>query len=329
MIQKSASLMKKRSSSLTVSKLPHKTIKISYVLVARNDNYCGDSVGRLTNSLNHLGEVLHEYNELDSSECVLVDWASPNRPLKDVLVLNDHIKKILKIVTVPTEVASKYQKNSPFSEVHAMNCGFRRMSGKYFARIDQDTLVGRRFVEWFYNEFDKADYGFRWPKVAFCSRRNLDEKQSPNYKSILKNKKNLKSIEICHDHNHYSRLIPNGNVFPFYGGAVGVMIVEKNLYEEEKGFNEEMIFMNNMDTEFLNRLGAKEPIYNLCLKIDADFYHQHHDRSDGASNDDSQPHAKQEGCRPTNSLDYRNKPHDNQNDKSWGLKNENLEVSKM
>ena len=101
--------------------------KISYVLVSRNDNYCGDSVGRLTTTLNHTGDILFKKGKLDQSEVVLVDWNSPNAPLSEALSLNENIKKILKIVTVTPEVAIKYQKDSPFSEVHAMNCGFRRI----------------------------------------------------------------------------------------------------------------------------------------------------------------------------------------------------------
>ena len=305
--------------------------KISYVLVSRNDSYCGDAVGRLVNTLNHTGTILSDHNASDQSEVILVDWSSPNEPLKDVIGnrVNDAIKSILKIITVEPSIAAKYQKDSPFSEVHAMNCGFRRIKGRYFARIDQDTLIGHRFVEWFYNEFEVSDYGFNWPKVLFSSRRNLDSIQTATHAfvDIIKDPLYSRQIEICHDHNHYARLLPHKVFFPFYGGAVGIMIVEKELYLKHKGFNEEMIYMNNMDTEFLNRLAVDNLLYNLGLKVDADFYHQYHDRSDGASNDTTQPHALHEGSRETNSLDYRNKLMDNPNPSTWGLVKENLEIT--
>lgn len=298
--------------------------KISYVLVSRNDNYCGDSVGRLTTTLNHTGDILFKKGKLDQSEVVLIDWNSPNAPLSEVLSLNENIKQILKIVTIPPQIANKYQKDSPFSEVHAMNCGFRRMSGEYFARIDQDTLIGERFIDFFYDEFEVKDYGFDWPKVLFSGRRNLSPEQSKNPSDFIEGENSF-SVEICHPHNYYSRIIPNKKAFsfPFYGGAVGILIVHKDIFLKEKGFNEEMIYMNNMDTELFNRLAQKYPIYNLGLKVEADFYHIFHERRDGAEGDATQPFVSELGNRKTNDLDYRRKLIDNCNvENYWGLKEE-------
>ena len=162
-------------------------IKLSYILVSRNDNYCGDSVGRLQTTLNHTGEILEKNKQLESSEVILVDWASPeqNGPLKKVLELNSSIKKILKIVEVSPAIAKKHQKDSPFSEVHAMNVGFRKSSGQFFGRIDQDTLIGNRFIDWFYNDFHVKDFGFEWPLVAFLWSQESQRRTK------------LKSSQIC------------------------------------------------------------------------------------------------------------------------------------
>lgn len=306
------------------------TPRISYVLVSRNDNYNGDSVGRLVNTVNHTGEIIAKNKVEDQSEIVLVDWCSKKEPLKTAIAsrLGAEAKRVLKIVTVPPDIANRHQKDSPFSEVHAMNVGFRKQTGKHFARIDQDTLIGQRFMDWFYNEYEVKDYGWPWPRAAFSSRRNLNEDQSHHsvFRDYIYDQKLSKTVDICHAHNHYSRLMPNRNIFPFYGGAVGVMMVERDLYLEHKGFNEELVYMNSMDTEFLNRIAAEEEIYNLCLKTDADFYHQFHGRDDGAANDVTQPHAEQEGERKTNSLDVRNSMIENTNPDSWGLQGEDLEV---
>lgn len=305
--------------------------RISYVVVSRNDHYNGDSVGRCINTVNHACEIISKNNVQNESEVVLVDWCSKNEPLKDAINsrLCPETKGLLKIVTVPPEIANKHQGDSPFSEVHAMNVGFRKMEGKHFARIDQDTLIGQRFIDWFHQEFEVKDYGWEWPRAAFCSRRNLNEEQSHHsvFRDFVHDQALSKKVDICHEHNHYSRLMPNGQVFPFYGGAVGVMMVERECYLKFKGFNEQLVYMNSMDTEFLNRIAAKEDIYNLCLAIDADFYHQYHARSEGALNDTTQPHAQQEGARKTNSLDVRNKMIDNPNADNWGLLDEDLEVT--
>jgi len=305
--------------------------RISYVLVSRNDNYNGDSVGRCVNTVNHACEIIAKNNVVDQSEVVLVDWCSRSGSLRESISsrLVPEAKGLLKIVTVSPEIADRHQGDSPFSEVHAMNVGFRNMEGKHFARIDQDTLIGQRFIDWFYHEYEVKDYGWSWPRAAFCSRRNLSEDQSHHsvFRDYIYDQQLSRKVDICHEHNHYSRLMPNGEVFPFYGGAVGVMMVDRECYLEHKGFNEKLVYMNSMDTEFLNRIAAKEDIYNLCLSIDADFYHQNHDRSEGASNDTTQPHAQQEGERKTNDLDIRNKMIDNPNPDNWGLIDEDLEIT--
>ncbi len=305
--------------------------KISYVLVSRNDNYNGDSVGRCVNTVNHACEIIVKNNVVDQSEVILVDWCSRSGSLKESISsrLVPEAKGLLKIVAVPPDIADRHQGDSPFSEVHAMNVGFRNMKGKHFARIDQDTLIGQRFMNWFYHEYEVKDYGWSWPRAAFCSRRNLSEDQSHHsvFRDYIYDQQLSMKVDICHEHNHYSRLMPNGKVFPFYGGAVGVMMVNRECYLEHKGFNEKLVYMNSMDTEFLNRIAAKEDIYNLCLSIDADFYHQNHSRSEGASNDTTQPHAQQEGDRKTNDLDIRNKMIDNPNPDNWGLIDEDLEIT--
>ena len=303
--------------------------KISYIIVSRNDSYCGDSVGRLRATLNHTGDILKAHNALEKSEVILVDWDSPlsNGPLAKVLELNENIKSILKIVEVGPDIAAKYQKDSPFSEVHAMNVGFRKSSGQFFARIDQDTLIGPRFVNWFYNEFYEKDYGFEWPKVAFSGRRNLDAEQSTSPDEWVFDDKKSREVEICHPNNFYSRVAANGKkMFLFYGAAVGIMIVERDLYLQEKGFNEEFIYMNNMDTEFMNRLCGRTSFYNLGLKVDGDFYHLNHTRADGAAHDVSQPHAKDIGKRLTNPSLIRNQPMPNNNPEDWGLDGEDLQI---
>jgi len=305
-------------------------LKIAYTLVARNDNYCGDSVGRLQTVLNHTGEILAKHGKLEESEVIVSDWASPteNGPLRNALVLNPEIRQILKIVEVPLEMAAPYQKDSPFSEVHAMNVAFRKSNAQFFARIDQDTLIGERFISWFYNEFREIDRGFEWPKVLFSGRRNLTEKQSENYRDIIFDDEASRRVAVCHADNFYSRVLPAGgkSMFLFYGGAVGILIVERTLYEDLKGFNEDFIYMNNMDTEFLNRLARKTSFYNLGLKCDGDFYHLNHTRSEGAETDDKQPHADQTGKRKTNPDLIRRGEIPNNNPFDWGLNSEEISV---
>jgi hypothetical protein len=285
-------------------------IKSSYIITSRNDHYCGDSVSRLTNTLNFLGEVLNSENSLDTSECILVDWGSKEIALHKILDLNEYAKKITKFIVVPDEIASKYNDDANFSEVHAMNCGFRNMSGKYFLRIDQDTLVGRKFVNWINNTPESE-----LPNLAFSGRRDLNEEESLSFKEIILNENLNKNVELAHSYNAYNNIIDN-KIYSFWGSAVGVMMVEKSEFEKLKGFNEELIYMNQMDIEFTNRLLSNNSIYNLGLKLNFDFYHQFH----------SKDMNKERICNPQL---YRNNLFENDNSENWGLKEEDLKIFKF
>lgn len=269
-----------------------------------------------------MGERLSFYKKLELSECIIVEWGT--NTLKNKLSLNKQIKKILKIIEVPENIAKKYQKNSPFSEVHAMNTGFRKSSGEFFIRIDQDTLVGDRFIEWFFDEYHN-NKKIKWPKIAFSGRRDLSSEQSCQFKNIVLDENLNRIIPITHE-NHYFNKNIYGKNFKFYGAAVGAIVIQRDIYETHKGFNEKLIYMNNMDVEFINRVCRKEEIYNLGFKIENDFYHQHHSRKDAAIFKDKKGNLH--GARKTNDLKYRkNKNYINRNKESeWGLNKEDLKI---
>lgn len=296
--------------------------KASFVLVSRDDNYCGDSVGRLTNTLNLLGERLSFFNKDINSECILVEWGS--NTLKNKLNLNNKIKKILKIIEVPSLITKKYQKDSPFSEVHAMNLGFRKSSGDFFIRIDQDTLVGDRFINWFFYMYH-VEPSIQWPGVAFSGRRDLSLDETKNFLNIVLDQKRSKEVPITHENHYFNKYTCVKNRFKFYGAAVGAIVIHKNLYNKYGGFNEDLIYMNNMDVEFINRICKSNPIYNLGLDVENDFYHQHHSRVDAAI---QSVDGEVIGKRKTNNIYYRRFAGGGVNKSNWGLQDENLKVFK-
>lgn len=295
--------------------------KGSFVLVSRDDSYCGDSVGRLNNTINFLGESLFLKNKLNTSECIIVEWGTTS--LREKINPNDKIKKILKIVEVPEGIAKKYQKDSPFSEVHAMNVGFKKSSAEFFIRIDQDTLVGDRFIEWFFNVYKETNE-INWPNIAFSGRRDLSIEESLRFKQIVRDPVENKKIPITHENHYYNKYTCVKNRFKFYGAAVGAIVIHREVFEKNRGFNEKMIYMNNMDIEFINRICQVEPIYNLGLDIENDFYHQYHSRDDAAQIINSEGQTL--GSRKTNDLVFRNKISKHINGLNWGLSSENLKI---
>lgn len=281
--------------------------KFSFIAVSRNDNYGGDAKIRLQNTINLLGKLIIESKQEEMFEIIIVDWGSFLPNLHKVLNIDEEIKKMIKFIIVPFEMANYYSSDSSFSEVHAMNCAFRRMSGDFFIRIDQDTIVGQRFLD-FLTQSKKI------PSVSFSGRRDFQKDHKGGtgyYYNIIKSEKSLE-IPLAHARNAYNNL-KEGRIFSFYGSAVGCLMIEKQAFKNVKGFNEELVFLNQMEMDLFNRLSIDYKVYNLGLKVNFDFYHQYHDRSDNSS-------------RTQNSILYRKSILPNNNPSSWGLKDEELEI---
>ena len=66
--------------------------------------------------------------------------------MQEVLHLSPAAARIVSFLAIPPALARELQQDSPFPEVLAVNAAARRANGQYIGRIDQDTLVGKRFL---------------------------------------------------------------------------------------------------------------------------------------------------------------------------------------
>src|SRR6478672_1696243 len=122
---------------------------LSLILCSRNDNYMGNSRWRLETTLNYVADQVELLGRERDVEVLVADWGS-NIPLRDVLRLTPAAAQITSFILIPPEIARPLQKDSPFPEVLALNAAARRARGAYIGRIDQDTLVGQRFLKVFF-----------------------------------------------------------------------------------------------------------------------------------------------------------------------------------
>lgn len=126
---------------------------LSLILCSRNDEYMGNSRWRLETTLNYVADQVEVLGRTKDVEVLVADWGS-DIPLRDVLRLTPAAALIVSFILIPPEIARALQKDSPFPEVLALNAAARRAKGAYIGRIDQDTLVGRRFLEVFFDLYD-------------------------------------------------------------------------------------------------------------------------------------------------------------------------------
>jgi hypothetical protein len=122
---------------------------LSLILCSRNDQYMGNSRWRLQTALNYVAQKIHELSREKNVELLVSDWGSKT-PLREVLKLSSVAAKMVSFISTPPTIAQMVQKDSPFSDALALNTVARRAAGEYIGRIDQDTLVGERFLEYFF-----------------------------------------------------------------------------------------------------------------------------------------------------------------------------------
>lgn len=230
----------------------------------------GNSLWRLETSLNYLGRRVTELGRNEDIEVLVTDWGSET-PLSEVVHLGDEARRLTSFIHVPGDIALSLQKDSHFPEVLALNAAVRRASGKFIGRIDQDTLVGKKFLQTFFNwvEVEQAPDFELNHALLFANRREIPLRFTSTSPSI----DNIERFVLS-----CGSLLPfrKSDDRPFWSYEVGIWLLHRDLWNESRGYNEELIYFNWMETEMLRRLNLKYPIVNLGELVDFDFYHLGH-----------------------------------------------------
>ena len=134
-------------------------VKINFILCSRNDDYCGSPLHRLRMSLQHNLSILDKYSDW---KITIVDWGSDDRICGQVGISDPRIefKYVAKSITQSFKTS--------FSEVHCLNYAARISQSEFIGRLDQDTMIGERFLSWFFQK-NLCDRKYFY----FCKRTDL------------------------------------------------------------------------------------------------------------------------------------------------------------
>lgn len=238
---------------------------------SRNDNYEGDSPQRLFTTLFALIELLSttEFEDLSvRCEIIVVDWNSQTDTLQEheyhqrIQPLLSGCMTDVRFLVVSPNDAEVICDKVPLSEVHALNLAAIQARNDYLLRLDQDTVVGPRFLR-FLKEATYLQASSPW----WCGRR---ESSSDKYCDFVK------------DPNRC--VLDEGTFFPLFGGfvennyngcgAVGVLGVPRSLWIRIGGYNTSLVYRAHMEIELASRLG--QPFLNIADIVGTDFYHIWH-----------------------------------------------------
>lgn len=128
-------------------------VKLSVVIVARNDDYGGGFQARLLRTITRLLSELDRIHA--SAEVIIVQWNPlPTEPLlEDRLRAAGKFSTPLWVITVDGQTHQRIQgsEKSPVMEYMAKNVGIRRASGDYILSTNADILLNANIVSFMTN----------------------------------------------------------------------------------------------------------------------------------------------------------------------------------
>ena len=243
-------------------------MKITAIIVSRNDNYGGHLNERATYAMN---SAINTYDEV-----FYIDWNSEKYSLLYDIEKNLQLKGNLKHIAIPPEIASALTNYDPQAqkccEVLARNIGIRRATGDYIVSTNVDiiqpkredilklieekgedsfTTVSRREVEWDYiKEFQGGNYNFD----------NWSAFRDDAYKtSVPRNK-----LESTTPGDEYSIINCCGDF----------QLASKKVWHTIKGFEEDLIYPLYSDTNVQKK--AKLSGFNLTGQFSPPLFHINH-----------------------------------------------------
>ncbi|MBM3777712.1 MAG: hypothetical protein FJW23_05655 [Acidimicrobiia bacterium] len=243
---------------------------LSLILCSRNDQYMGNSRWRLQTALDYAARRAHELGRANDVEILVADWGSET-PLRDVVRLGPEAGRMVRFLHIPPAAARRLQRDSPFPEVLALNAAARRAGGDYIGRIDQDTLVGGRFLRMF---FDLVE-GRRHLDVPVATALLFANQRMVPYR-FTSRCPDLPLVERCIRSFGPRLPVELSPRRPFHAHGVGIWLAHRDLWHECGGYDERMIYMNDMEINMIERLRRRHVLVDLGRIVDYDFFHLEH-----------------------------------------------------
>jgi hypothetical protein len=248
-------------------------MKITAVIVSRNDNYGGNLIERATYSIN---SAIDTYDEV-----IYVDWNSPKESLFSEIKKDLQGKGNLKHYIVDRELAAlltNFDKNAQVCcETLARNIGIRRAAGDWILSTNIDIIhPSKNSIKSILSELDKNTFytisrrDTDWDAIKKFHGGNLnfnDWKPLRDYLSETTLERKFEESTVAGD--NYSIINCCGDY----------QIASKEIWNEIRGFEESLIYSLYADTNVQKK--AVMHGYGLKAIYEPPLFHIHHGKGGG------------------------------------------------
>jgi hypothetical protein len=285
-------------------------MKISAVIVSRNDKYGGHLNERATYCFN---TAINTYDEV-----IYVDWNSPTHSLLYDIKDNIDFKGNFKHFVITPEIASVLTNNDPNAqkccEVLARNIGLRRATGDYLVSTNIDIIHPKR------NELENVIGNMSKDTFYTISRRHTDWAQIKEFHEgeIKFNdwEKLREYLIINSEERHFDETTVNGDDYSIINCCGDYQIAPRHIWEEIRGMEEDLIYSLYADTN----VQKKSVMHGFGLKAiySPALFHIEHGKGGGGFLD---------GINKLVNDPYRAIVHQEKtlNTESWGFGNTDIE----
>jgi hypothetical protein len=277
---------------------------LSIVIAARNDNYGGNLLNRISTMIRTATYLLFKYS-IDS-EIILVEYNPPSDRPSLSGIIRSYANSIVKIrvITVTPEFHLKFKnhKKIPLFEFIAKNIGIRRAKGKFILATNQDIIFSSELISFISHKKLQSDSYYRvnrydsyrnyYPEdmpvkelitdaknTSYCAWTNKGKVYLNNH--LIRYREQLKDI-IFAISSHFSNIInDHKNIklplkkYHLHEAAAGdFLLMSTANWQKIKGYDETPLsnFLDGYALYVASGLGIKEkilpfPIYHIRHQV--------------------------------------------------------------
>jgi hypothetical protein len=291
-------------------------MKLSAVIVSRNDNYGGNLIERSSYCFNSMIDTF--------DEVFYIDWNSETKSLLNDVKQNIQFKGNFHHIVIEPKIAKMLTNFDPEAqkccEVLGRNIGIRRATGDWIVSTNIDIIAPRRKdLEDTINQLDKNTF-------YTISRRdaelpNIQKFNKDNNFEEYKNWKDVREYLINNsEERHYEEKTMQGDDYSMVNCCGDFQLAPNNIWNNIRGMEEDLIYALYADTNVQKK--AVMHGYGLKAIYNPAFFHINHGRGGGGF----LTGVNRKANDMYRAIVYQNKT---QNKDDWGFSDIDIEYEKL